>query len=122
MYRSGLVDDRLARLFDAGQPTVDQLRGLVDELVALARRLHERGTLWELRKLAGNPGPGTPLGIAGPTIVPHWADADLLLGAIDPEHGIDARGGTLVDVKTVVSARDTGKVGRWLWQVLLSRR
>ncbi|MFK0249592.1 hypothetical protein ACIQUM_33250 [Amycolatopsis azurea] len=124
VYRSGLVDDRLARLFDAGQPTADQLRGLVaqrqvDELTTLARQLHERGILWELRKLAGNPGPGTPLGIAGPTIVPHWADADLLLCSIDPDHGIDARGGTLVDVKTVVSVRDTGKVGRWLWQVLL---
>ncbi len=124
VYRGGLVDDRLARLYDAGRPTADQLRGLieqrqVDELVSLTRRLHERGTLWELRKLAGNPGPGTPLGIAGPTIVPHWADADLLLGAIDPDHGIDAHGGTLLDVKTVVSVRDTAKVGRWLWQVLL---
>lgn len=124
VYRSGLVDDRLARLFDAGRPTVNQLRGLVeqrqvDELVALARRLHERGTLWDLRKLAGNPGLGVPLGIAGPTIVPHWADADLLLGAFDPDHGIDARGGTLLDVKTVVTVRDTQKVGLWLWQVLL---
>ncbi|MFD6071636.1 hypothetical protein [Amycolatopsis lurida] len=124
VYRSGFIDDRLARLFDAGRPTVDQLRGLVeqrqvDELVALARLLHDRGTLWELRKLAGNPAPGTPLGIAGPTIVPHWADADLLLGAIDPDHGIDTQGTTLLDVKTVVSVRDTSKVGRWLWQILL---
>ncbi|OXM56089.1 hypothetical protein CFP71_14755 [Amycolatopsis thailandensis] len=39
--------------------------------------------------------------------------------AIDPDHGIDAGGGALLDVKTVVSVRDTGRVGRWPWQVLL---
>jgi hypothetical protein len=91
----------------------------VAELVELAQQLHATGTVWELRKLAGNPAAGQPLGIAGPTIVPQWADGDVLLGAIDPETGIDAQGGTLVDVKTVLGVRDTQRVGGWIWQVLL---
>lgn len=126
IYRSGGIDDRLARAFDGGRrPAVEQLRGLVDEhqvaeLVALAQQLHTTGALWDLRKLAGNPAPGQPLGIAGPTIVPGWADGDLLLGELDLDTGaVGEAGTTLVDVKTVLSVRDTAKAGRWLWQVLL---
>lgn len=122
LYRSGAVDERLDRLVAGGaRPSVAQLRGLpgedqVAELVELAGQLHSTGALWELRKLAGSPGDGQPLGIASPTIVPQWADADLLLG---PDPAADDQGTTLIDVKTVVSVRDTGKVGRWLWQALL---
>ncbi|MDT8912735.1 hypothetical protein [Amycolatopsis sp. PS_44_ISF1] len=130
IYRSSAIDPRLARAVDgeAGGMGIDAgvglLRGLagedqVAELVRLARRLHERGTSWELRALAGHPPEGHQLGIAGPTIVPGWADGDLLLGAIDPETGVDERGTTLVDVKTVVTVRDPDRVGRWLWQILL---
>jgi hypothetical protein len=124
IYRSGGIDPRLARAVDGGAPTVDLLRGLagedqVTELVQLAQRLHESGALWELRSLAGNPPEGRQLGIAGPTIVPGWADGDILLGAIDPETGVDERGTTLVDVKTVAAVRDPARVARWLWQILL---
>ncbi|UUV32073.1 hypothetical protein NQK81_01110 [Amycolatopsis roodepoortensis] len=124
IYRTGLVDDRLARLFDNGQPAIRQLRGLaeerqVTELVALTEKLHERGTLWQLRQLAGNPAAGQPLGIAAPVIVPGWADGDILLGAIAPDTGIDERGTTLIDVKPVLAVRDPAKIGRWLWQILL---
>jgi hypothetical protein len=118
IYRSGKVDDRLARLFaGGGAPSAEQLRELVDEhqvaeLVELAQQLHASGGLGELRKLAGNPAGGEPLGIAVPTIVPQWADGDLLLGEIDPETGIDEQGSTLVDVKTVISLCDVDKIGR----------
>ncbi|GAA3565967.1 hypothetical protein GCM10022222_57210 [Amycolatopsis ultiminotia] len=123
IYRSGETDPRLGRVVDGGG-TIDQLRALpgdevVTELTGLARRLHERGVLWELRRLAGVPPEGTQLGIAGPTIVPGWADGDLLLGRIDPEAGIGDGTATLVDVKTVVTVRDPGRVARWLWQILL---
>jgi hypothetical protein len=50
--------------------------------------------------------------MAGPTIVPQWADGDLLLGEIDPKTGIDEQGSTLVDVKTVISLCDVDKIGR----------
>lgn len=118
--RSGMVDDRLARMFDTTTPSTEQLRGLVDahqvaELVELAARLQSSGALWEFRKLAGSPTAGQALGIAGPTIVPTWAEGDVLLGA-DPD---SAAGATLIDVKTVISLRDPQKVARWIWQVLL---
>jgi hypothetical protein len=125
IHRSGQVDDRLGALFTGGRrPSVEQLRGLVDErqvaeLVALSAKLHATGALWDLRKLGGNPASGQPLGIASPTIVPQWADADILLGAVDPETGIGEQGSTLVDVKTVISTRDAEKIGRWVWQILL---
>ncbi|MFD2470558.1 hypothetical protein [Amycolatopsis silviterrae] len=121
IYRSGRIDPRLARVVDGGG-TIADLRALptdaqVTELAALAKRLHDNGALWELRRLAGAPPEGHPLGIAGPTIVPGWADGDLLLGRLDPEEGIDA--GTLLDVKTVLTVGDPDRAGRWLWQILL---
>ncbi|QRP49525.1 hypothetical protein [Amycolatopsis sp. FDAARGOS 1241] len=124
VYRSGAIDPRLARAVDGGGMSVDALRGLatadqVTELAELAKRLHDRGALWELRRLGGNPPEGEQLGIAGPTIVPGWADGDVLLGAVDPARGIGDGTATLLDVKTVVGLRDPGNVGRWLWQLLL---
>ncbi|MBB4683302.1 hypothetical protein [Amycolatopsis jiangsuensis] len=123
IYRSGRIEPRLARIVDGGG-TVEQLRALpgeevVTELTGLARLLHERGVLWELRRRAEVPPEGTQLGIAGPTIVPGWADGDLLLGRIDPENGIGDGTATLIDVKTVVTVRDPARVTRWLWQILL---
>ncbi|MFI5606989.1 hypothetical protein [Amycolatopsis sp. NPDC051903] len=124
VYRSGAIDPRLARAVDGGAMSVDALRGLatadqVTELAELAKRLHDRGALWELRRLGGNPPEGEQLGIAGPTIVPGWADGDVLLGAIDPARGIGDGTATLLDVKTVAGLRDPARVGRWLWQLLL---
>ncbi|MGW4485365.1 hypothetical protein ACWEOE_16190 [Amycolatopsis sp. NPDC004368] len=124
VYRSGAIDPALARIVDGGGASVDGLRGLaseaqVSELAEIAKRLHERGALWELRRRGGNPPEGEQLGIAGPTIVPGWADGDVLLGAIDPAGGIGEGSATLLDVKTVVGVRDPDRVGRWLWQLLL---
>lgn len=124
IYRSGTLDERLARVFEGGAPSVEALRGLasddhVAELTQLAKRLHERGALWDLRRLGGAPPEGEPLGIAGPTIVPGWADGDVLLAPIDPARGIGDATATLLDVKTVVAVRDPARVGRWLWQLLL---
>ena len=121
IYRSGRVDPRLARVVDGGG-TIADLRALpadaqVTELAELAKRLHDNGALWELRRLGGAPPEGYPLGIAGPTIVPGWADGDLLLGRLDPEQGI--ADGTLLDVKTVLTVGDPDRAGRWLWQILL---
>uniref|UniRef100_UPI003F4932B4 hypothetical protein n=1 Tax=Amycolatopsis sp. CA-290885 TaxID=3239925 RepID=UPI003F4932B4 len=122
IYRSGKPPEQLQQLFDRGTASVDTLRGVVDEqqveeLVELAEQLHARNVVWQLRKLAGTPGAGEPLGIAAPTIVPGWADGDLLLGG-HADAAADGQGSTLLDVKTVMGARDQGKVARWLWQVL----
>ncbi|WP_326836096.1 hypothetical protein VSH64_14430 [Amycolatopsis rhabdoformis] len=124
VYRSGGIDPRLARIVDGGAVSAAALRGLatdgqVSELAEIAKRLHDRGALWELRRRAGNPPDGEQLGLAGPTIVPGWADGDVLLGAIDPAGGIGSGTATLLDVKTVVGVRDPDRVGRWLWQLLL---
>ncbi|MGW7537710.1 hypothetical protein [Amycolatopsis sp. NPDC054798] len=121
IYRSGRIDPRLALVVDGGG-TIADLRALpadaaVTELAELAKRLHDNGALWELRRLGGAPPEGQPLGIAGPTIVPGWADGDLLLGRLDPEEGIAE--GTLLDVKTVLTVGDPDRAGRWLWQILL---
>ncbi|MFD4640855.1 hypothetical protein ACFWN2_26300 [Lentzea sp. NPDC058436] len=114
IYRSGEVDERLARVLRTGGRPED-LRVLpgeqaVTELVELAWRARDTA-LDEFRRLAGNPGPGVPLGVAAPTFVPNWADGDLLVGT-----GTET---LLVDVKTVMSVADPDKVSRWLWQILL---
>lgn len=91
--------------------TVDRMRGsapdaAVAELVDLGRHLAATGALEQLRALAAGPAMGEPWGIAAPTLVEGWADADLLVGD------------TLLDVKTVMHLRDPAKVARWLWQLL----
>jgi len=48
--------------------------------------------------------------VAAPTLVPGWADGDLLVGTAEET--------TLIDVKTVISVTDPDRVGRWLWQIL----
>lgn len=82
---------------------------VVEELVKLAGRLHGSGALAELRGLADNPPPGTPLGVAGPVFVEHWADGDIVVGD------------TLIDVKTVITLRDRERIARWLYQLLPTR-
>lgn len=79
---------------------------VVDELVTLAGRLHGSGTLGQLHALAGNPPLGTPLGVAGPVFVEHWADGDIVVGD------------TLIDVKTVITLRDRERIARWVYQLL----
>jgi hypothetical protein len=79
---------------------------VVAELLALITRARTSGALTHLRQLAANPAPGHALGIAGPVFIPHWADGDLLLGD------------TLLDVKTVMHARDHPRTAAWLQQLL----
>ncbi|WP_103384099.1 hypothetical protein [Pseudonocardia dioxanivorans] len=111
LYRSGTVSEDLRRLLGGPPPTAGDFRKIVapavtEELPALATRLHASGALARLRALAGDPPPGTALGIAAPIFVEHWADGDVLVGD------------TLIEVKTVLRADDVHRTCRWLWQVL----
>jgi hypothetical protein len=95
VYRAGVIGEPLLDLLDEPAPTAEQFRALPSAAVVA-----------KLRALAGDPPPGTALGIAGPPFVRHWADGDLLVGD------------TLIDVKTVLRATDRARVTRWVWQVL----
>ena len=114
IYRSGHIDSRLDAVLRAGA-SADQLRALVaDPVVSELGQLVDRARdvlPGRARRIAGNPSPGQPLGVAAPTIVPHWADGDILIG--------DAHKTTLIDVKTVISVADPARVAQWLWQILL---
>lgn len=55
---------------------------------------------------AGDPAPGAGLGYASPLLVPHWAEADLLIDD------------TLVEVKTVARVDQPARIARWCWQLL----
>jgi hypothetical protein len=115
VYRSARAGNAVRRMFRPTTPTVASLRAtasdaVVAELVELAGRLRESGSLDRLRLLAGDPEPASPLGIAGPAFVNHWADGDLLLTG--------PAGSTLLDVKTVVRTADESRTTRWLWQLL----
>jgi hypothetical protein len=77
IYRSGVIGPAHEELLDLDRPTVEQLRAatpvaVVDELVGLAQRLTESGSLTALRRWGGNPAPGQPLGWAGPVFATHW--------------------------------------------------
>lgn len=65
-----------------------------------------------LDQLADTAGAALPRGHAFPVFAEQWADGDLLL---DPGNGAAT---TLIDIKTVMSARDPSTVRRWLWQLL----
>ncbi|MFF7192818.1 hypothetical protein ACFZAM_03785 [Streptomyces sp. NPDC008079] len=115
VYRSGAVEESMHRVFRPGVPTIEVMRAaaseqVVEELARLAEQTQSYGALAELRRLAGNPAPGRPLGIAGPVLVNHWADGDLLISGPD--------GATLIDVKTVVKTDRPDRSSRWLWQLL----
>ncbi|MFD3486132.1 hypothetical protein [Streptomyces sp. NPDC058665] len=115
VYRSGAVDESMHQVFRPGVPTVEMMRAtasdpVVEELARLAEQTQSYGALAELRRLAGSPAPGQPLGIAGPVLVNHWADGDLLISGPD--------GATLIDVKTVVKTDRPDRSSRWLWQLL----
>ncbi|UKD50713.1 hypothetical protein L3Q65_00165 (plasmid) [Amycolatopsis sp. FU40] len=115
VYRSHAATPALHALFGSGPPSVEAMRAAapepaVAELVELARRLHDSGSLAQLHRLAGSPAAGRPLGHAAPAFVHHWADGDLLVG--------DGRASTLLDVKTVIRTDNPERTGRWLWQLL----
>jgi hypothetical protein len=104
-YRGGHLDlefttDDVPKLLNLASAPV------VAELLALITRAHTSGALTQLRELAADPAPGQDLGIAGPVLIPHWADGDLLVGE------------TLLEVKTVMHARNHTRTAAWLRQLL----
>ncbi|MEV1294883.1 hypothetical protein [Pseudonocardia sp. NPDC049635] len=112
-YRSGTTPPALAELAAGGAVTVAGLRELAPEAVvadaaALARLVETSGTLTAWHDWAHQQAPARAggLGFAAPVLVPHWAEADLLVGD------------TLVEVKTVVRADAPARVARWCWQLL----
>jgi hypothetical protein len=109
--RSRFPADLAAVLSQPGYTTEDLRHGVpdsaLDELVDLVRVLHTNRTLQDWRGEApGRPPrePG-PLGTAHPVIVPHWAEADLLVN------------NTLIEVKAVARL-DNATMSRWLWTLL----
>jgi len=99
MYRSGELPEHTLD----GDVLADDWRRLAER----ARTPHMRKSLDRLA-----PGASARLGHAAPTIVPQWAEGDVLLGPA-------ADGGyTLLDVKTVTRADDISKLRKWLWQIL----
>jgi hypothetical protein len=114
VYRSGQVHE-IHQLFRPGVPSVAELRGtaseaVLTELAALADQLTTLDALGALRRLAGDPPAGQPLGIAAPAFVNHWADGDVVLTGPD--------GSTLLDVKTVLKTGDRPRATQWLWQLV----
>jgi hypothetical protein len=119
VYRSAQITTEvpaaLDALFGAGVPTVEQMLQaapgpVVTELVELTRRLHTSGSLAALRTLAGDPPAGQALGVAGPVLVHHWADGDLLIGT--------GQETTLLDVKTIIRTDRADRTVRWLHQLV----
>lgn len=117
-YRNDPLDEPVMRCFRVGVPTVEQLHSAAvddpttDELVALTRRLDESGALAELRRLAGDPAPGRPLGYVSPVFFHHWADNDLVVTG--------PTGSTLIDVQTAIATNKTAKSRLWVWKLLTS--
>jgi hypothetical protein len=119
-YRGGqLAPADAARWADPATTATDLLDAVPDhqvaELVELTTRAHTAGLLPRLADPTAGP---ARTGIAGPVLVEHWADGDLLLPPALDDHPATDGGWTLIDVKTVTSARSTTTVGRWLWQLL----
>jgi hypothetical protein len=118
IYRSGTLVDTLLALHERGSYHMEELRAIapepaIAELLRLLTLTRTSGVLQQWRDAAGRPGPGQPLGVAGPVIVDNWADGDLLIGRPGA-----ADGHTLVDVKTVVRVDHPERTQRWLWQIL----
>lgn len=120
-YRRGQLSRATAWLYPPAAPHPPRPADLytrvdpaqLQDLAALAE-LARRGELLEqLRAVAGNPPPPTPLGHQGPVFVPDFADGDLLLTHPDSEHGA-----TLIDVKTVTRPGDPASLAAWLHQIL----
>ncbi|MFI9834571.1 hypothetical protein ACIHIX_43595 [Streptomyces sp. NPDC051913] len=115
VYRSGTIHESMHQVFRPSVPSVEMMRAaasesVVDELTRLARQTEVYGALAEMRRLAGDPSEGQPLGISGPVFVNHWADGDLLIPG--------PAGSTLIDVKTVVKTDKADRSVRWLWQLI----
>ena len=115
LFRNYPIDEPFYQLLRDESPTVEQLHATADdatvtEVVELVRRLHTSGGLAEMRRLAGNPPPGRPWGIARPVFASYWADNDILVGG--PE------GTTLIDVSSVIMTTNPRRSQRWIWRLL----
>jgi hypothetical protein len=115
LFRNNPVDEPFYRLLRGEPPTVEQVHATADEtavaeVVALVRRLHTSGGLAEMRRLAGNPPPGRPWGIARPVFASYWADNDIVVGG--PE------GTTLIDVSSVIMTTNLWRSQRWIWRLV----
>ncbi|GAA1870005.1 hypothetical protein GCM10009772_50620 [Pseudonocardia alni subsp. carboxydivorans] len=111
-YRSGRSPRALSAVAQHAPITTDVLRaavpdGSVHEAAALVRALATSENLptlraWGAERLPQGPG----IGYASPALIPHFADADLLVGS------------TLLDVKVSARADQPRRVRAWLQQVL----
>lgn len=111
-YRSGRSPRALSALAHREPATTDTLRAAVPddsvhEAAALVRALATSENLPTLLAWAAErPPQGPGIGYASPTLIPHFADADLLVGS------------TLLDVKVSAHADQPRRVRAWLQQVL----
>ncbi|GLZ33422.1 hypothetical protein Lesp02_56100 [Lentzea sp. NBRC 105346] len=117
VYRNDSSRHPLFQLFRDEPPTVRQLHAAADDEaiadpVALVRHVRECGAFDELRRLAGDPPVGTPLGIAAPAIFDHWDDATFVLGGPD--------GTTLAEVTAAVAVDKGDRSTRRIWKLLAS--
>lgn len=111
-YVRGVVSEPMRQAFWPRLPSAGQLHALADqvavaELAELAGQALASGAL---HQLAGVPTVGVSPGIAWPTAATRWTGGDLLVNG--------PAGGTLLAVKTVTEIGDTGRLSRWLWQLL----
>lgn len=115
-YRNDSIEHPLFRVFRDDTPSLEELhRSADDEVIAdplaLTHLLSTSGALSRMRRLAGDPPAGTPLGTTNPVIFDHWDDNAFLLD--NPE------GATLLEVVSLVKADDTHTRGRRrLWKML----
>ncbi|OLL89614.1 hypothetical protein Ae331Ps2_5948c [Pseudonocardia sp. Ae331_Ps2] len=111
-YRSGHSPRALSALAHRGPVTTETLRaavpdGSAHEAAALVRALATSENLPTLLAWgAERPPEAAGIGYASPTLIPHFADADLLVGT------------TLLDVKVSAHAAQPRRVRAWLQQVL----
>ena len=114
-YRNDSMDHPLFRLFHLDPPTATALHDAADDEaiadpLALVRRLHESRALEQLRRLAGDPPPGRPWGIAAPVIFDHWDETTFILNGPD--------GSTLLQLTAVMTTKKKQQTQRRLWRLV----
>lgn len=108
VHRAGFIPPDLKMLDGGGEFAPPE--SVTADVVAVLR--HQRRAYEQALALAGGV-TGGRLGHAAPLLVPGWAEGDLLVGP----HSADG-GYTLLDVKTVKRADQTGRVLEWLRQIV----
>lgn len=113
--RNNSIESPLFRVFRDDVPSVEDIhRGAGDDEIAdplaLTQRLQTSGALEQLRRLAGDPPPGTPWGITAPVIFDHWDDNTFLLDGTE--------GSTLLEVVSLAHVAANGRARRRIWNLL----